>query len=77
MALVVAALVWAGTGLHAFGAGLQPLRQPPGPRVGSPAARHELSGRTTFDYRGFDTLGEEFILFVSVVGVMVLLRAIR
>jgi multicomponent Na+:H+ antiporter subunit B len=28
----------------------------------------------TFDYRGVDTLGEEFILFVSVTGVMILLR---
>lgn len=27
-----------------------------------------------FDYRGIDTLGEEFILFVSVVGSLVLLR---
>ncbi len=27
-----------------------------------------------YDYRGFDTLGEEFILFSSVVGVMMLLR---
>lgn len=27
-----------------------------------------------FDIRGFDTLGEEFILFVSVMGVMLLLR---
>lgn len=27
-----------------------------------------------YDYRGFDTLGEEFILFTSVVGVMLLLR---
>ncbi len=27
-----------------------------------------------FDYRGFDTLGEEFILFSSVVGVALLLR---
>ena len=27
-----------------------------------------------FDYRGFDTLGEEFILFVSVMGTLVLLR---
>ena len=32
---------------------------------------------TTFDYRGFDTLGEEFILFVSVAGVIVLLRRMR
>ena len=27
-----------------------------------------------FDYRGFDTLGEEFILFASVMGALVLLR---
>lgn len=27
-----------------------------------------------YDYRGFDTLGEEFILFTSVLGVMMLLR---
>ena len=32
---------------------------------------------TTFDYRGIDTLGEEFILFVSVIGVMALLRTHR
>ena len=28
----------------------------------------------TYDYRGFDTLGEEFILFSAVTGVMMLLR---
>lgn len=27
-----------------------------------------------YDYRGFDTLGEEFILFTAVVGIMMLLR---
>jgi multicomponent Na+:H+ antiporter subunit B len=27
-----------------------------------------------YDYRGFDTLGEEFILFTAVIGVMMLLR---
>ena len=30
-----------------------------------------------FDYRGFDTLGEEFILFASAVGVALLLREVR
>src|SRR5437588_6030078 len=30
-----------------------------------------------FDIRAFDTLGEEFILFASVVGVTVLLRRLR
>jgi multicomponent Na+:H+ antiporter subunit B len=38
--------------------------------------RHATDAVTavTFDYRGFDTLGEEFILFASVMGVAVLLR---
>jgi multicomponent Na+:H+ antiporter subunit B len=31
----------------------------------------------TFDYRGFDTMGEEFILFAAVLGVAILLRAQR
>lgn len=31
-------------------------------------------GATVFDYRAFDTLGEEFILFTSIVGVSLLLR---
>jgi multicomponent Na+:H+ antiporter subunit B len=31
----------------------------------------------TFDYRGVDTLGEEFILFISVIGVLALLRTHR
>jgi multicomponent Na+:H+ antiporter subunit B len=31
----------------------------------------------TFDYRGFDTMGEEFILFAAVMGVALLLRAQR
>jgi multicomponent Na+:H+ antiporter subunit B len=34
-------------------------------------------GVTTFDYRGIDTLGEEFILFASVIGVLALLRSHR
>jgi multicomponent Na+:H+ antiporter subunit B len=32
---------------------------------------------TTFDIRGYDTLGEEFILFAAVLGVTALLRARR
>jgi len=31
----------------------------------------------TFDYRGVDTMGEEFILFAAVLGVAILLRAQR
>ena len=38
--------------------------------------RHTANAVTAvvFDYRGFDTLGEEFILFGAVVGVVLLLR---
>ena len=37
----------------------------------------DLVAAVNFDYRAFDTLGEEFILFGAVVGVMILLRAMR
>jgi multicomponent Na+:H+ antiporter subunit B len=41
--------------------------------------RHTTNAVTAivFDYRGFDTMGEEFILFASVVGVVLLLRDMR
>jgi multicomponent Na+:H+ antiporter subunit B len=41
--------------------------------------RHTTEAVTAvvFDYRGFDTLGEEFILFASAVGVTLLLRVAR
>jgi len=41
--------------------------------------RHATNAVTAivFDYRGFDTLGEEFILFTSVLGVALLLRDVR
>ncbi len=34
----------------------------------------DVVNAVTYDYRGFDTLGEEFILFASVTGVLLLLR---
>jgi multicomponent Na+:H+ antiporter subunit B len=38
--------------------------------------RHTQQGvaAVTFDYRGFDTLGEEFILFAAVAGALLLMR---
>jgi multicomponent Na+:H+ antiporter subunit B len=41
--------------------------------------RHATDAVTAvnFDYRGFDTMGEEFILFVSVMGSLVLLREVQ
>jgi multicomponent Na+:H+ antiporter subunit B len=43
------------------------------------AERHanNVVSAVTFDYRGFDTLGEEFILFAAAVGGAILLRAER
>ncbi|MGH2873678.1 MAG: hydrogen gas-evolving membrane-bound hydrogenase subunit E [Solirubrobacteraceae bacterium] len=64
-ATIAAGLVWAVTGLPAsgdyhgvYGLTLQHVAL---------AQRHatNLVSAVTFDYRGFDTLGEEFILFVS------------
>lgn len=42
----------------------------------APALRHAQQGvaAVTFDYRGFDTLGEEYILFAAVAGGLLLAR---
>jgi len=77
-ALGAAALfVWALTGLPDFGH----YRGPYGDVVNARVIpeRHATSAvaAVNFDYRGFDTIGEEFILFAAVVGVTVLLRLER
>ena len=71
---VAALLGWGVAGLPAFGHyqggyGNLLLRE-------TTPERHATNVVTAivFDYRGFDTLGEEFILFASVVGVTLLLR---
>jgi multicomponent Na+:H+ antiporter subunit B len=45
----------------------------------APAERHvtNMVGAVNFDYRGFDTLGEEFMLLCAVTGTVVLLRGSR
>jgi multicomponent Na+:H+ antiporter subunit B len=45
----------------------------------APAERHvtNMTSAVNFDYRGFDTLGEEFMLLCAVTGVTVLLRGQR
>jgi multicomponent Na+:H+ antiporter subunit B len=75
--LVAAALVWASTGLPRFGSSESLYG-----RIVAHSAVPQRSATnsvvvTAFDYRGFDTLGEEFILFISVVGVTILLRGLR
>jgi multicomponent Na+:H+ antiporter subunit B len=37
----------------------------------------DLVTALNFDFRGFDTLGEEFILFASILGVVLILRELR
>jgi multicomponent Na+:H+ antiporter subunit B len=77
LAALGALLVWAVAGLPAFG-------HPRGPYADL-APRIMLDERQvanavtgiTFDLRGFDTLGEELILFVAALGAAVLLRALR
>ena len=75
VAVVGALLIWAFVGLPDFGH----YRGPYGfvlNRIAVPQ-RHTTNVVTAivFDYRGFDTMGEEFILFGSVLGVVLLLRA--
>ncbi len=74
-AVGVAAMYVAGTrNLPPWGA----YRGPYGDVISGLAVyeRHatDVVNAITYDYRGFDTLGEEFILFSAVVGVMLLLR---
>jgi multicomponent Na+:H+ antiporter subunit B len=69
-----ALLLWAYAGLPDFGH----YRGPYGyvlNRIATPD-RHmaNVVNATTYDIRGFDTMGEEFILFGAVVGVVLLLR---
>jgi multicomponent Na+:H+ antiporter subunit B len=74
---LAALLVWGLAGLPDFGDGHS--------RYGRIVARDSVAQRratdavtvVTFDYRGIDTLGEEFILFISVIGVLALLRTHR
>jgi len=72
---VLALLVWGLVGLPDFGN----YRGPYGyviNRIAVPQ-RHTTNAVSSivFDYRGFDTMGEEFILFGSVLGVVLLLRS--
>lgn len=70
----LAAYLAAALGLPAWGH----YRGPYGDVIAGLAVyqRHatDVVNAITYDYRGFDTLGEEFILFTSVLGVMMILR---
>jgi len=69
-----ALLVWAYTGIPSFG----DYQGPYGfvlEKISAPL-RHmdNVVNATTYDIRGIDTMGEEFILFAAVIGVVLLLR---
>jgi multicomponent Na+:H+ antiporter subunit B len=74
---LVACYVWAFTGLPGFGHYPGPygeiiLRQ----AIGQTNATAPVSA-VNFEYRGFDTVGEEFILFSAAAGMSVVLRRLR
>jgi multicomponent Na+:H+ antiporter subunit B len=73
---LAALLLWSIAGLPDFGH----YRGPYGTILNhvAPSERHvtNVVAAVVFDYRGFDTLGEEFILFASVMGVALLLRQV-
>jgi multicomponent Na+:H+ antiporter subunit B len=77
MAGLIACYLWAFAGLPGFG-------KYPGPY--GPAILHRAIVQTNatgvvsavnFEYRGFDTVGEEFILFTAAAGMAVVLRRLR
>jgi multicomponent Na+:H+ antiporter subunit B len=74
---LAALMLWGVAGLPDFGH----YRGPYGYVLNAvaPGERHATNvvTATVFDYRGFDTLGEEFILFAAALGVALLLREAR
>jgi multicomponent Na+:H+ antiporter subunit B len=83
-ALALVALAALGAALVAAVVDLEPFGHYPGPYGDVlakvvPGERHtgQLVAAVTFDYRGFDTLGEELILFSAASGCVALLRLRR
>ena len=70
----VAHLAW-----HMPRFGAHPLPYGDALNIAAPVERHvtNIVSAVNFDYRGFDTLGEEFMLLCAVTGVTVLLRGTR
>lgn len=70
-------LLWAFTGLPDFGHYTGPYGDILN-RVAVPErSTTDVVTAVNFDYRGFDTLGEEFILFAAVIAVASILRTLR
>jgi len=69
-----ALVVWALAGLPDFGNYVGPYGYLLNKVVLPERHMTNVVTAVVFDYRGFDTMGEEFILFASVTGVVLLLR---
>jgi len=77
LAGLLALLVWGLAGLPDFG-DFQGTYGQLLNRVAVPErSTTDVVTAVNFDYRGFDTLGEEFILFAAVIGVASILRTLR
>ena len=70
-------LVWGLAGLPDFGHYRGPLGNIYNAISVPERSSTDVVTTVNFDFRGFDTLGEEFILFAAVVGVASLLRRLR
>jgi multicomponent Na+:H+ antiporter subunit B len=74
---LLAFYLWGLVGLPGFGR----YPGPYGNLVNAEAVKHTnatgVVSAVNFDYRGFDTVGEEFILFIAVIGVATVLRHLR
>jgi multicomponent Na+:H+ antiporter subunit B len=74
---LAALLLWGLLGLPRFGSYPGPYGDVLNPVAVAERKATDVVSAVNFDYRGFDTLGEEFILFVSVAGAALLLRKVE
>ena len=72
-----ALLLWGLTGLPDYGVYTGPYGDVLNQVAVAERKAANVVAAVTFDYRGIDTMGEEFILFAAVLGVAILLRAQR
>ena len=74
---LVACYLWAFTGLPGFGSYPGPYGQEILRRAVRQTNATGVVSAVNFEYRGFDTVGEEFILFTAAAGMSVVLRKLR
>jgi multicomponent Na+:H+ antiporter subunit B len=74
---LIACYLWAFAGLPGFGNYPGPYGPAILSRVIAQTNATGVVSAVNFEYRGFDTVGEEFILFTAAVGMAVVLRRLR